>query len=241
MQACAPRLAELRLINQRLECRRSGLFSLSAQERPPFVVYNIAVEVSVMRNLLKRISPCHAILCLALPLSSICFAQQSSESAKLDAEREKIWNSKEMLEARAYLDLYFKRSAKITPEQAEEYMADLRAKSPEQMQIWLIQHQEQRSQVQQEQARWTNLRREAARGNLPAQNVGNFRNPLASRATVSSGRPVDARPNANTLTQRPIQKPFSGPQFSGAAQPLVTSEDVARYEILRGLGPFNIF
>lgn len=194
-----------------------------------------------MRNLLKRVSICHAILFLALLPLSFCLAQQSPESAKVDAEREKIWNSREMLEARAHLDLYFKRSAKITPEQAEEYMTDLKAKSPEQMQIWLIQHQEQRAQVQQDQERWTNLRREAARGNLPAQNVGNFQNPLANRRTVSSGRPVAARPNANTVTQRPIQKPFSGRQFSGAAQPLVTSEDVARYEILRGLGPFNIF
>jgi hypothetical protein len=139
------------------------------------------------------------------------------------------------------MDLYFKRSAKITPEQAEKYMADLRAMSPDQMQIWLIQHQEQRAQVQQEQERWTSLRRDAARGALPAQNMGNFQNPVANRRTVSSGQPVTVRPNANTVAQRPIQKPFSGPQYSSAAQPLVTSQDVARAEILRGLGPWSIF
>ncbi|GEM_PF-1954861 len=165
----------------------------------------------------------------------------SADAAQLDAERQKIWNSREMLEARAHMDLYFKRSAQVTPEQAEKYMADLKAMSPDQMQIWLIQHQEQRAQVQQEQERWTNLRREANRGNLPAQNMGAFQNPLANRRTVSTGQPVTARPNPNTVTQRPIQKPFSGPQFSRAAQPLVTSEDVARAEILRGLGPWSVF
>ena len=195
-----------------------------------------------MRNLLKRVSICHVVLLLALLPCAFCRAQPSLESSKLDAEREKVWNSKEMLEARAHLDLYFKRSAKITSEQAEKYMADLRAKSPEQMQIWLIQYQEQRALVQQEEARSASLRRDAARGNLPAQNMGNFQNPVANRRTVSSGLPVTSgQSTARSNTRPPIQKPFSGPQYSSAAQPLVTSQDAARAEILRGLGPWSIF
>ena len=163
-----------------------------------------------------------------------------SSASEMDAEREKLWNSPEMLEARAHLELTFKRSAKITDEQAAKYMADLKAMSPDQMQIWLLQHQEQRAQVQREEARSASLRRDAARGNLPAQNVGSFRNPLATRSNVSSGQPVATgqRPPANNTVAQRQQKPFSSPQFSGAAQPLVTSQDMARFEILRGSRPW---
>ena len=233
-------------------------------ERPRIIVKALSYlstnhrrRVTVMENFFNRLLLCRVALLLGL-VPALSQAQSvppsspsvdtgkpatttSAEAAQLDAQREKIWNSREMLEARAHMDLYFKRSAQVTPEQAEKYMADLKAMSPDQMQMWLIQHQQQRAQVQQEQERWTNLRREAARGTLPAQNMGAFQNPLANRRTVSSGQPVAARPNPNAVTQRPIQKPFSGPQFSGAAQPLVTSEDVARAEILRGLGPWFVF
>lgn len=160
-------------------------------------------------------------------------------SSEMDAERERIWNSPEMLEARALQELTFKRSAKITDEQAAKYMADLKAMSPDQMQMWLMQQQVQRTQVQQEEARSASLRRDAARGNLPAQNVGAFRNPVASRGNISSGQPVAS---TRAVQQRqPTQKPFSGPQYSSANQPLFTSQDAARLEIVRGFGPWSIY
>lgn len=153
----------------------------------------------------------------------------------IDAEREKVWNSPEMLAARAELELTFKRSAKITDEQAAKYMADLKAKSPDNMRIWLIQYQEQRAQSLQDQARTSQLRRNAIRANLPAQSVGGFRNPIAP-----TGRPVGSTPRpavAQGSVQR-TRRPFSGPQFSSANQPLVTSQDMARHEILRGYRPW---
>ncbi len=163
----------------------------------------------------------------------------SSTAAEVDAEREKIWNSPEMLAARAHMELTFQRSAQITDEQAAQYMADLKALSPEQMRIWLLQHQAQRAQVQQEEARWANLRRDAARGNLPAQNVGGFRNPVATRSNVSSGRPVTSVPTPQR--PQPVQKPFSGSQYARALTPLISSEDVARAEILRSFSPWFVY
>lgn len=185
-------------------------------------------------------------VCLCIrPLISV--AQQpvgdiphpSTTAGEMDAAREQIWNSPEMLAARAHMELTFQRSAQITDEQAAQYLADLKAMSPEQMQTWLLQHQAQRAQVQQEEARWSNLRRDASRGNLPAQNVGGFRNPVATRSNVSSGRPVTSAPIRQP--QQPVQKPFSDPQYARALKPLVSSRDVARAEILRSFSPWFVY
>ena len=184
---------------------------------------------------------CVAVL-VALGLPQLSSAQHPSttspglsSSSELDAEREKIWNSPEMVEARAHVELTLKRSAKITPEQAAKYMADLKAMSPEDMQIWLIQQQEQRAQVQREEARAASMRRGAVQANLPAQSVGNFRNPVAP-----TGRPATAAasPPARPTTAPRNPRPFSGPQYSGAYQPLITSQEMARFEILRGPRPW---
>lgn len=186
-----------------------------------------------------------AVLILTAPFPATAQSPESPSpgitmtSPEMDAERERIWKSPEMLEARAHLELTFKRSAKITDEQAAKYMADLKAMTPDQMQMWLMQQQVQRAEVQQEEARSASLRRDAARGNLPAQNVGAFRNPVASRGNVSSGQPV-----ASTWAvqqRQPTEKPFSGPQYSSANQPLFTSQDAARLEIVRGFGPWSIY
>lgn len=188
-----------------------------------------------------RLLGCIALLgILCLPLTAM--AQDSdatspglSTQTAIDARRDEIWNSPEMVEARAHLALTFKRSAKITDEQADKYMANLKAMSPDDMQVWLLQYQEQRAQVQGEEARAAGARRDAVRGNIPAQNLGAFRNPVAA-----SGRPVGnlQRPAATHGGAQQTQKPFSGAQFSGAAQPLVTSQDMARFEILRGSRPW---
>jgi hypothetical protein len=181
------------------------------------------------------------VVLVALWLPQISAAQNSavspgiSSSADFDTERDKIWNSPEMVEARAHVELTLKRSAKVTDEQAAKYMADLKAMSADDMQIWLIQHQEQRAQVQREEARAAGARRSSVQASLPAQNVGTFRNPIAP-----TGRPVGVaqRPAATTGTPQRMQRPFSGPQYSSANQPLITSQDMARIEILRGNRPW---
>jgi len=174
-------------------------------------------------------------------------SKTTTSPAEIEAEKEQIWNSPEMLEARAYLETYFERSSQISDEQAKKYMADLKSLSPDQMRLWLLKFQQQRAERRQAYESERRARQLKIAGRQPAPNVGGFRNPYAGRRSVSTGLPAGqmhqyfgTRPNS--LAQRPpIQKPFSSPQYSRARQPLVTSEEVARYEILRGLGPVFAF
>lgn len=55
----------------------------------------------------------------------------------LDAERKRIWNSREMVAAREYIRQYSLRSRQFTPQQAEQYVAQLRQMSPESLTKWL--------------------------------------------------------------------------------------------------------
>jgi hypothetical protein len=70
----------------------------------------------------------------------------------MDAEKAKIWNSPGMLRGRAWLQEYCARSAKVTPEEAKQYMAELENLSPTQMKLWLLKFQEQEEMIQQQQA-----------------------------------------------------------------------------------------
>jgi hypothetical protein len=76
----------------------------------------------------------------------------TTSASEMDAERAKIWNSPAMLRGRAWLHDYCARSAKVTPEQAEEYMTELQNMSPSQMKLWLLKFQEQEEMIHQQQA-----------------------------------------------------------------------------------------
>ena len=195
-----------------------------------------------------------AILFLGSTLAD-CLAQspgeteqvQSPSSAEYAALHDKIWNSQEMLEARAHLKTTFERSAKISQEQADKYMADLKAMSPDELKVWLINFQEQRARTIQQTARERQIRQQTIASRAPAQQVGGFQNPSPGRGTVSSGLPAGrtlqpAATNRNVFASSPqVQKPFSSPVYQQSVRPLVTSEDAARIEILRGFSPFVAF
>jgi hypothetical protein len=76
----------------------------------------------------------------------------TTSATEMDAERAKIWNSPAMLRGRAWLHDYCARSAKVTPEQAQEYMTELQNMSPSQMKLWLLKFQEQEEMIHQQQA-----------------------------------------------------------------------------------------
>lgn len=69
-----------------------------------------------------------------------------------NAEREKIWNSPSMLRARAWVQEYCERSAKITPEEAKQYQTELANLSPVQMKLWLLKFQHEEDTIRQQQA-----------------------------------------------------------------------------------------
>jgi hypothetical protein len=74
------------------------------------------------------------------------------------AEREKIWNSPAMLRARAWVQEYCERSAKVTPEEAKAYMTELENLSPAQMKLWLLKWEHDEEQVRQQQASFDKVR-----------------------------------------------------------------------------------
>jgi hypothetical protein len=81
-------------------------------------------------------------------------ARQASDQASIDAQREQIWNSPNMLRARAWLQDYCHASAKITPEEAQQYMTDLQNLSPSQMKLWLLKFDQEEESRQQQHSMW---------------------------------------------------------------------------------------
>ncbi|WP_428305986.1 hypothetical protein [Lacipirellula sp.] len=79
-------------------------------------------------------------------------------NAAQDAEREKIWDSPQMLRARAWVKDYTSHSAKITPAEAKEYEAELANLSPKQMKLWLLKFQHEEEMIQQQQQMFNNSR-----------------------------------------------------------------------------------
>lgn len=81
-------------------------------------------------------------------------ASQSTapSSAAMDAEREKIWNSPTMLRARAWVQEYCQRSAKITPAEAQAYMTELSQLTPVQMKLWLLKFDHEEEMIRQQQS-----------------------------------------------------------------------------------------
>ena len=67
-------------------------------------------------------------------------------------EKEKIWNSPTMLRARAWVQEYCKRSAKITPAEEKAYMAELESLSPVQMKLWLLKFDHEEEMIKKQQA-----------------------------------------------------------------------------------------
>jgi hypothetical protein len=82
-------------------------------------------------------------------------AQGPTRTSGADAaEREKIWNSPNMLRARAWLQDYCSKSAKVTPEMAKKYQSELEHMSAAQLQLWLLKFDHEEEQRQQQHAFW---------------------------------------------------------------------------------------
>ena len=86
--------------------------------------------------------------------SSRSTAAPRPASAAENAEREQIWNSPNMLRARAWLTDYCKNSAKVTPEMAKHYQDELAKMTPAQLKLWLLRFDHAEEQLQQRQALW---------------------------------------------------------------------------------------
>lgn len=77
--------------------------------------------------------------------------QEIEETPKsMDAERAKVWNSPQMLKARAWLVSYCQHSAKVSPEETEQYLKELEKLTPVQMKLWLLKFQQEDEKRQQQ-------------------------------------------------------------------------------------------
>lgn len=97
----------------------------------------------------------------------------------IDAQRAKIWNSPEMLEARAYVTEYGRRSRQFNAQAAEKYLANLSQFSPEQMEAWLQRYQARRTNLRkgeeaQQAARELSVRHALGRLDAVRQGYDNF-------------------------------------------------------------------
>jgi hypothetical protein len=78
-----------------------------------------------------------------------------------DAAREKIWNSPEMLHARAWLESYFRVAKAYPPEKAAAYRKALENMSAPEMELWLMKFEHDRAMARTQEAAFEQQRQAA--------------------------------------------------------------------------------
>ncbi len=169
----------------------------------PWATHNGANR-SLMNTTSKRIAVsllAIATVSLGLVLAghSSSLAQQVTPSrtrgtASVDAQRAQIWNSAAMLRARAWVAEYCERSAKITPEEGKQYMAELAGLSPGQMKLWLLKFEDEHEQQQQRTAVWQKVHQSALSHAMAADKAAQ-----ASMANINQGESGAAQLEQNRL------------------------------------------
>lgn len=81
----------------------------------------------------------------------------------MEAERAQIWNSPTMLRARAWVQEYCQRSARITPEEAKDYMSELQRMTPKQMKLWLLKFNHEEEMIHERQSAFETSRRDSVK------------------------------------------------------------------------------
>lgn len=100
---------------------------------------------------------CVGLIALLVGAQGSLSAQATDAShadASADAERDALWNSAAMLRARAWVQEYCERSAKISDAEGKKYMQELASLTPSQMKLWLLKFEEEHQQLMQRQATW---------------------------------------------------------------------------------------
>src|SRR4051794_34589153 len=108
------------------------------------------IRFPIMFSLFALFLCSSCLTCIAAPpqkAKSIVSANRQptspSNAQAIQAEREEIWNSPDMLRARAWLKDYCSKSPKVTPEMAKQYESELANMSPNQMRLYLMKFDEQ--------------------------------------------------------------------------------------------------
>lgn len=99
----------------------------------------------------------HAQLSVPTVSSAPAMTGPSAAAPQMDAEKEAIWNSPDMLRARAWLQEYCNTSAKCKPGDAEKFSNELQNMSATQMKLWLMKFEEEENEKQQQTAFWKHV------------------------------------------------------------------------------------
>lgn len=68
----------------------------------------------------------------------------TTQATTEDTERDRFWDSPSMVSARLFMDEYFATSVEVTPEEAEEFWAELEAMSAAELRFWLAKFSHER-------------------------------------------------------------------------------------------------
>jgi len=86
---------------------------------------------------------------------------EPAATTQAEDAREKLWNSPEMLHARAWLESYFRVAKKYSPQQAAEYRKTLANMSAPEMELWLMKFEHDRALARAQEAAFNQQRRAA--------------------------------------------------------------------------------
>ncbi|RIK82346.1 MAG: hypothetical protein DCC67_07320 [Planctomycetota bacterium] len=152
----------------------------------------------------------------------------ADDSANDDAQRKRIWNSPEMVEARQYVLEYSRRSVQFGPSQARRYLARLETLSPSEMRDWLRRFQARRAQL----ARSSAVAR-LARQQSVSQALDRIEGSRQALANISEGQTEAA---ARTRDRVHAQQEVA--DMSVAAK-RVGRRNSIQWMLLQGFNPFD--
>jgi hypothetical protein len=138
---------------------------------------------------------------------------QPQSPADMAAERERIWNSPNMLRARAWLQDYCSKSARITPEMAKRYQEELANMTPAQMELWLMKFEEEEQKKQQQyaffqQANSAGMQRASAVNQAAQQSLNEFTQQQNQAALGAEQRIQEQREFSQSEVQNNMPQPM---------------------------------
>jgi hypothetical protein len=161
-------------------------------------------------------------------------------SASNNAEREKIWNSPSMLRARAWVQEYCQRSAKITPEEAKQYMTELENLSPVQMKLWLLKFQHEEDMIRQQQADFERSRQASlGQAGMYRQQVQQAENNINAGETLAAENEEQSIKTQAAEASESAQNKQTDLNMSGAATDDALGGGYGAWSLGYGLGGYG--
>lgn len=145
------------------------------------------------------------------PPSTSAIEQETSVPAGMDPAAAKIWTSPQMVKARQWLHDYATHSAKVTPQEAKQYLSELEGMSAGQMKLWLLKFQEEEEEQQRQYHAWRQAH-EAALGHALAmqqqiqQSYANINRDQTEAAQVAESQLDQQREKATQFQEDKLQQ-----------------------------------